>query len=54
MPGRAATLALDGTRVVVRDKGTTARIDLATLAPDRFGYALSAEETYDPPTDAPR
>ncbi|MCX7288891.1 MAG: molybdopterin-dependent oxidoreductase [Rhodobacterales bacterium] len=47
--GQGATLALDGTSVVIRDR-TLARIDLATLPPDRFGYALSSEETYDPPT----
>jgi CO/xanthine dehydrogenase Mo-binding subunit len=48
--GQGATLALDGPHVVIRDKGTVARIDLATLPPDHFGYALSAEESYDPPT----
>jgi CO/xanthine dehydrogenase Mo-binding subunit/aerobic-type carbon monoxide dehydrogenase small subunit (CoxS/CutS family) len=48
--GQGATLGLDGACMVVRDKGTVARIDLATLPPDRFGYAVSAEETYDPPT----
>ena len=48
--GQGATLALDGTCIVVRDQATVARIDLASLAPDRFGHALSAEETYDPPT----
>jgi CO/xanthine dehydrogenase Mo-binding subunit/aerobic-type carbon monoxide dehydrogenase small subunit (CoxS/CutS family) len=48
--GEGAILALDGASVVITDRGTTARIDLSTLPPDRFGQALSAEETYDPPT----
>jgi CO/xanthine dehydrogenase Mo-binding subunit len=48
--GQGATLALDGAVVVVCDRGTSARIDLAALTPDHFGHALSAQETYDPPT----
>lgn len=48
--GDRATLSLDGTCLIVRDGVTTGRIDLAALPVDRFGYALSAEETYDPPT----
>lgn len=48
--GQGATLALNGHRLVVRDGSGTAELDLSTLAPDRFGYALSAEESYDPPT----
>ena len=48
--GQGAMLGLDGACMVVREKGTLARIDLATLPPDQFDYAMSAEETYDPPT----
>jgi CO/xanthine dehydrogenase Mo-binding subunit len=48
--GQGASLALDGPSILVREAGTETRIDLATLPPDRFGHALSAEETYDPPT----
>jgi CO/xanthine dehydrogenase Mo-binding subunit len=47
--GQGATLRLEGSRLLVCD-GATTTIDLATLPPDRFGHALSAEETYDPPT----
>jgi CO/xanthine dehydrogenase Mo-binding subunit len=47
--GQGATLVLDGPRLLIRD-GATTGIDLASLPPDRFGHALSAEETYDPPT----
>jgi len=45
----AATLRLEGAEVVV-DGETQHRIDLSALAPNAHGYALMAEETYDPPT----
>lgn len=48
--GEGALLALDGSSVVVSDRGQTTRIDLATLPHDAFGHALSSEATYDPPT----
>ena len=48
--GQGASLALDGPRLMVREGGTETVIDLAALPPDRFGHALSAEESYDPPT----
>lgn len=48
--GEGAALALEGSTATIRDGDTLTRIDLATLPPDRFGHALSAEETYDPPT----
>lgn len=48
--GQGATLSLEGSRLIVRDGATTAVIDLANLPPDAFGHALSAEESYDPPT----
>jgi CO/xanthine dehydrogenase Mo-binding subunit/aerobic-type carbon monoxide dehydrogenase small subunit (CoxS/CutS family) len=48
--GEGATLALAGAVLTVRDRGTTARIELAALLPDAHGHALAAEATYDPPT----
>lgn len=45
-----AVLAFEGTVLAVRDGPMISRIDLASLPPDRFGHALSAEESYDPPT----
>ena len=48
--GQGASLALSGATLSVRDGTTLRQIDLATLPPDANGYALSAEETYDPPT----
>jgi aldehyde oxidoreductase len=48
--GEAAVLALEGTALVVRDRGIVARIDLASLAADAHGLALASEATYDPPT----
>lgn len=48
--GDAATLALDGSAVVMREGAAMRRIDLANLSPDDFGYAISAQQTYDPPT----
>ncbi len=48
--GQGATLALDGTVLTIRDAAILRHIDLAALSPDASGYALSAEETYDPPT----
>jgi CO/xanthine dehydrogenase Mo-binding subunit/aerobic-type carbon monoxide dehydrogenase small subunit (CoxS/CutS family) len=50
--GEGATLTLDGAAVLVRDGAMVARIDLASLAADAHGLALSAEATYDPPTSA--
>ncbi len=43
-----ADIALDGASLVVG--GGARRIDLAAIRPDRFGYAFSAQESYDPPT----
>jgi aldehyde oxidoreductase len=48
--GDEAMLALEGGVLVVRDRGTVARIDLAGLDPDAHGLTLMAEATYDPPT----
>ena len=48
--GAGATFALTGQHLSVRDGARLRRIDLAALPRDARGYALSAEETYDPPT----
>lgn len=49
--GPEARLSLDGGAVLVQDGPTQARIDLGQLPLDTRGYALSVEETYDPPTE---
>lgn len=48
--GDNATLSLSGTVLSITDGAVHHQIDLATYPADRFGYAMSAEETYDPPT----
>lgn len=48
--GASARLAFEGSRIIGRDGAMRQSLDLATLPPDAFGYAVSAEETYDPPT----
>lgn len=48
--GDGASLGLSGTMLAVKDGTTLRHIDLAALPPDPRGYALSAEESYDPPT----
>jgi aldehyde oxidoreductase len=48
--GDAARLELEGATLILTDGPTTSRLNLATLPPDHFGHALSAEESYDPPT----
>jgi CO/xanthine dehydrogenase Mo-binding subunit len=45
-----AVLALTGGVLTATEKGKTQTIELG--APNAFGYALMAEETYDPPTTA--
>lgn len=50
--GEGAILTLDGSILTVRDKGTSARIDLAALHADEHGLLLTAEGSYDPPTSA--
>ncbi len=50
--GEGARLRLEPGAVMGVEAGLTARLDLATLGPDARGHALSAEETYDPPTRA--
>ncbi|WP_431300112.1 molybdopterin-dependent oxidoreductase [Tabrizicola sp. BL-A-41-H6] len=48
--GQGASLALDGATLTVREGTTLRHVDLAALPRDLHGYALSSEETYDPPT----
>ncbi len=50
--GEGALLALEGKHLVVSEGSNRRKIDLSSLPNDAFGYALSAEETYDPPTSA--
>jgi aldehyde oxidoreductase len=48
--GPAAVLALTGATLSATENGQTASLDLASLPLGPQGYALMAEETYDPPT----
>ncbi|MCB1312359.1 MAG: molybdopterin-dependent oxidoreductase, partial [Sedimentitalea sp.] len=47
--GEQARLALSGAGVEVSDGAHLRRIDLSALPEDARGYALSVEESYDPP-----
>ncbi len=49
---RAASLALEQGKVVMREGDAVRCIDLSTLPADADGYVFSARETYDPPTEA--
>ena len=48
--GEGSILALAPGRITVTEGAIRREIDLAALPPDPRGYALSAEESYDPPT----
>lgn len=48
--GEDARLALEGASVIVTEGAARQVINLARLPADGRGYALSAEESYDPPT----
>ncbi|WP_317056035.1 molybdopterin-dependent oxidoreductase [Roseovarius rhodophyticola] len=48
--GTEASLTLQGTTLIVSDGKAERRIALQDLEADAQGYVLSAEETYDPPT----
>jgi len=48
--GEGATLRLSDGKLTVQEGATLRQIDLSALPADAFGYALSAEESYDPPT----
>ena len=48
--GDSADLRLENGWLVVKEGSNQREIALASLPEDAFGYALSAEETFDPPT----
>ena len=48
--GPEATLSLDGSTLTATDGAGVRHIELADLLGDAYGYVLSAEESYDPPT----
>ena len=48
--GAAAQLGLRGNTLTVTDGGTRRTLDLAAMPENEHGYALMAEETFDPPT----
>ena len=50
--GEGADMSLDGTTLTITEGSTRRTLDLAALPRDAHGYALTAEETYDPPTSA--
>jgi aldehyde oxidoreductase len=50
--GDGAEIGFAGGLLIVKEGSVQRKIDLSGLAADKFGYALSAEETYDPPTSA--
>jgi aldehyde oxidoreductase len=50
--GDGAAIALEHGHLVVKEGHVRRKIDLLELPRDAFGYAISAEETYDPPTTA--
>ena len=46
-----AKLDFSGTIIELKDQSQTATIDLTRIKPNKFGYAVMSEETYDPPTE---
>lgn len=48
--GEHAGIVFEGGTLTINDGETSRRIALNTLEPDANGYAISVEETYDPPT----
>ncbi len=48
--GPGAVISVAGGAVIVTTGSSSQRLDLATMAKDARGYAVSVEETYDPPT----
>ncbi|MGE0212912.1 MAG: molybdopterin-dependent oxidoreductase [Parvibaculaceae bacterium] len=48
--GETAAIAFERGRIVVDDEGRRQVLDPAALPRDALGYAVSAEETFDPPT----
>jgi aldehyde oxidoreductase len=50
--GADAPVALEGPMLIIGEGASARRIDLSQLPQDRFGYVLTAEERFDPPTTA--
>ncbi|MFN3970089.1 MAG: molybdopterin-dependent oxidoreductase [Gemmobacter sp.] len=50
--GEGARLRLEGACITAREGAQEGHLDLAALPSDPLGYALSAEHSYDPPTQA--
>ncbi|MBT6095680.1 MAG: molybdopterin-dependent oxidoreductase [Rhodospirillaceae bacterium] len=50
--GPDADIDIQRHRLIITEGTEISEIDLSELAPDENGYALAAEETYDPPTTA--
>ncbi len=48
--GPDAAVRLDGSELVIGDGPAARRISLSMLPKDHFGYVLTVEETFDPPT----
>jgi len=48
--GDGASLSLENGVIVAREKEASHQINLAELTLDQHGYAISAQESYDPPT----
>jgi CO/xanthine dehydrogenase Mo-binding subunit/aerobic-type carbon monoxide dehydrogenase small subunit (CoxS/CutS family) len=48
--GDSAAIALDGAVLLIAEGDHERRIDIRSLPAESFGYALMAEETFDPPT----
>lgn len=48
--GEDAELVIASGRISFSEGGEERHLSLADMAPDAFGYAVSVEETYDPPT----
>lgn len=49
--GQGAAITLQGATLQISDGQARHSIALADLAQDEYGYALSAQESYDPPTE---
>ena len=48
--GPDSRISLDGDIILITNGSIRRKVRLADLPTDRFGYAISAQETYDPPT----
>lgn len=48
--GLGAQIEIVGNEIVLHDGGNVSKIDLSSVAANKFGYVFMAEETYDPPT----